>query len=498
MRKNHVIARRGLGNIVIAAIAVLLLGSCAVDGYEDESFSGGVTNTQLLSPNADSITVTASADGSKQTISWPVVYGAGGYLVSLYDIDDDSDAVVSDSIVDGSQMTVSRSEDTNYSFVIKTLGNTSLNNAEATSATSLLFNTFNPSYATIPSGTDLAQYFTDHPVPSEQASSNTAYDLEADGTYTCNGNVDFNYNWITLRCTSQSKRPTITMGADASFIAENGLTLKNLIIDGEKSTNPLILLNSVPDESTKNTIAAEKNYYYLENPFTIINCDIRNLADEVLNNNNIQYVIHTFLIDNSVFRFATGSGLSSSTYFDMYNNGAGINDFKASNSTFYNTTGNQMKYFIRYNNSTGPSRTGYSSGSVNLTSCTFYNIVPTGQIANYDGMKRSNNAVTYTLDHNIIVNTSENQFVRRYIAGNNWSGNGIKKFTQNTYIVDGADAWTWDAATSTGTGEASYDMSGTILSGDPEFKDPENGDFTVTGASQLNARSGDPRWLLSE
>ena len=499
MRKNHVIARRGLTNIIIAVIAVVLLGSCAIDGYKDESFSGGVTNTQLLSPNADSITVTASADGSKQTISWPVVYGAGGYLVSLYNVDDTSEVVASDSVVDGDQMTVSRTEDTNYSFVIKTLGNTSLNNSDAASSTTKTFNTFTQSYATIPSGTDLAQYFTDHPVPSNQASSNTAYDLEADGNYTCNGNVNFGLNWITLRCKSQSKRPTISMGANASFIMANGFSLKNLIIDGGQSTSPLILLSSTPDPATKNTLA-QKDYYYLENPFSIVNCYVKNMSNEVLDevsaSTNIRYVIHTFLIDNSVFSFATSGSMSSSTYFNMYNS-AGINDFKANNSTFYNTTSNQMKYFLRYYNGVGPSHTGYSSGSVNFTCCTLYNIVPTGQIANYDGMKGSN-LVTFTLDRNIIVNTSENQFVRRYIAGNNWSGSSINKFTQNTYTVNGADAWTWDATTSKGTGEASYDQSGTILSGDPGFKDPDNGDFTVTGTSQLKARTGDPRWLPSE
>ena len=47
------------------------------------------------------------------------------------------------------------------------------------------------------------------------------------------------------------------------------------------------------------------------------------------------------------------------------------------------------------------------------------------------------------------------------------------------------------------TGEAQYDQTGTIVAGNPGFKDAANGDFTVSGANQIASRNGDPRWLPS-
>jgi hypothetical protein len=312
------------------------------------------------------------------------------------------------------------------------------------------------------------------------------------------GNVDFNGNLMTLRTTDASNRATITVGANASLMTYNGLKLKNIIFDCAACTNSLILLNATPSTSIQNTVS-DKGYYYIENPFYISNCYIKDLPNEFLNNNKVQYCIHTFIVDNSVFRFATGSDMGSATYFNMYNNGACINDFTAKNSTFYNTTGSYTKYFLRYNNSGGPARTGYSSASVTLSSCTFYNICKSNQICNYDKMKNLA-SVTFTLSKNIIVNTGNQQFVRRFLAGGSASDASIKKFSYNTYTFDGANAWTiaTPGDVTTGTGEAQYDQSGTILSTDPGLKDPASGDFTVSGADQILNKTGDPRWLTTE
>ena len=75
---------------------VSMLWSCAEDGYDDETFRSTVTNSTLTSPAADGIVITPSADGKTQTISWKVVDGAGGYLVSLYDQGNMEEALVPD------------------------------------------------------------------------------------------------------------------------------------------------------------------------------------------------------------------------------------------------------------------------------------------------------------------------------------------------------------------------------------------------------------------
>ncbi|MBM6991684.1 MAG: DUF4957 domain-containing protein [Prevotella sp.] len=498
MKQEHFMKRRGIISLAIAAVT--LLSSCAVDGFDaNERFTSDVTGQTLASPSADSITFTANADGSKTTIHWPVVFGAGGFLCSVYDVSDEANPVtlVEDSVIDGNTMQVSRTEDTNYELRIKTLGNTKLNNADAPEATVVAFNSFTPAWKTIPDGSDIYQWIQENPLP--ETTDEVAIDLEANGHYTMSDNVDFLGTRVTLRTTSKTERATITLGNAASFQTYSGLGFKNLIFDCSNCTNPLILLSATPSETIKNIVSTAKNIYFIEDAFVISNCLIDNLADEVIDNNKVSYCIKTFLVDNSVFHFNTGSDMSSATYFNMYTAGnACINDFTARKSTFYNTSDASMKYFIRYNNSGGPKATGYTTASVNMLQCTLWNIVPNSQIANYDGMKRTAQ-VTFTLDRNIIVNTGGQQFVRRYIGGANWSDAGVKEFSQNTYVFDGVDAWTMPSTDpTTWTGEASYDQSGTILSGDPGFKDPANGDFTVSGSSQLGAQSGDPRWLPAE
>ena len=88
-----------------------------------------------------------------------------------------------EKVVDGCSLTLSRSEDTNYKFSIKTLGNTKYNNKDAESATEMSFSTFTPSFATIPAGIDLTTWFAENPIPEEAITTNLCYDLEAGQEY---------------------------------------------------------------------------------------------------------------------------------------------------------------------------------------------------------------------------------------------------------------------------------------------------------------------------
>ena len=56
----------------------------------------------------------------------------------------------------------------------------------------------------------------------------------------------------------------------------------------------------------------------------------------------------------------------------------------------------------------------------------------------------------------------------------------------NTYWNNGAK-----------TDQGNYDTSDTQLETDPGFADPENGDFTPTGADQVAKKTGDPRWFIT-
>ena len=178
---------------LLLGVAVFLMTSCAGDGFADESFvpGNGVTNTQLVSPSVDDITITPSADGSKQTIAWPVVNGAGGYQAILTNLT--TDEVMVDSIIDGLSFIVDREEDTNYQLDLKVLGNEKLGNT-AGEMVSKAFTTFSESNGTIANGTDLYEYFQTNPVPDPQEGAETdefIFDLVSNGEYTISQPLDF-------------------------------------------------------------------------------------------------------------------------------------------------------------------------------------------------------------------------------------------------------------------------------------------------------------------
>ena len=180
-------------------IALGLTVSCA-DHYDgNESWSPQVKNATLTSPEADKISITSSADGSSMTIAWPVVYGAGGYAVALYNVNDpDNPVLLKTDTIDGCSLRTDREEDTNYSLNIRTLGNPKYNNSEAKESTEYKFNTFLPTYAEIPDGSDLKEWFEANPIP-EDSTSHLCYDLTPGGSYTLSGKIDFGGHQVTLR-----------------------------------------------------------------------------------------------------------------------------------------------------------------------------------------------------------------------------------------------------------------------------------------------------------
>src|ERR1035437_3086526 len=148
---------------LMSIIAFTLLLSSCIDGYlKDWTFSSGVTNTTLLSPDSTKVVFSKDVKGNL-VVTWPVVYGAGGYQFSLYIVDDPNNLVAvgkENDLIDECAATRPLLEDTKYKVVIKTLGNTKYNNKEALLAASAHYSTLLPAYAVIPDGTDLFQYFT--------------------------------------------------------------------------------------------------------------------------------------------------------------------------------------------------------------------------------------------------------------------------------------------------------------------------------------------------
>lgn len=480
MKMNHFSLRGKVRLLSVIAVGAVLLSSCAQDGFDDdERWTSSVTGVTLVSPTADEISVSASADGSQTVISWPVVKGAGGYECTVMDVTDAENPAVVDgiqnSVIDRCQIAVTRVADHNYTFSIKVLGNDKLNNTGAEAATQLTFNSFTAALATIPEG-DITAFIAENPMPDEAKETEMAYDLIAGGHYTMSGSVDFGNKRVQLRTTDQNNPATITMTGNASISTATGLSIKNVNFDCSASTDPFIAYSETPDESTMGVISGSQNYYDIQQSLLIENCKITGVNDYFIYDNNIKYCVGTAIIRNCVVQL-TGSDVSGVIRFQ----GGYINDLTIDKSTFYGTADADAKYFVQYNNSGRNDRGGYASNSITYSNCTFYNVAYSGQWGNYNGFAGRNTSY-WNMTDCIFVNCGSNQITRRFLGGRTNSAN--RNFANNTYMYDGAFENT-----------SGYDDSATAIESDPMFADPANGNFTVGGSEQQTKRTGDPRWL---
>lgn len=480
MKMNHFSLKGKVRLLSVIAVGAVLLSSCAQDGFDDdERWTSSVTGVTLVSPTADEISVSASADGSQTVISWPVVKGAGGYECTVMDVTDaENPAVVDgiqDSVIDRCQIAVTRVADHNYTFSIKTVGNDKLNNTGAEAATQLTFNSFTAALATIPEG-DITTFIAENPMPDEAKETEMAYDLIAGGHYTMSGSVDFGNKRVQLRTTDQNNPATITMTGNASISTATGLSIKNVNFDCSASTDPFIAYSETPDESTMGVISGSQNYYDIQQSLLIENCKITGVNDYFIYDNNVKYCVGTAIIRNCVVQL-TGSDVSGVIRFQ----GGYINDLTIDKSTFYGTAGADAKYFVQYNNSGRNDRGGYASNSITYSNCTFYNVAYSGQWGNYNGFAGRSTSY-WNMTDCIFVNCGSNQITRRFLGGRTNSAN--RNFANNTYMYDGEFENT-----------SGYDDSATAIESDPMFADPANGNFTVGGSDQKTKRTGDPRWL---
>ncbi len=491
MKLNHLSTRGSIHALLPLALAALLLASCASDGFDDnEAFGSSVRNTTLSSPSIDDISIAASTDNSKTIITWKVVYGAGGYICSVYDISDpDAPAAVDgydNTLVDGCSLAVTREEDTNYRFVIRTAGNAELNNKEAETETRVEFNSFTATYATIPSGSDLAAWFAQNPVPEEATAEQLCYDLEPGGEYTLSADVDFDTRQVTLRTSSKTDHARITYtGNSVSIMTQTALTIKYVDIDCSASKEGVIELSETPDEGTLGATGSG-TYYNIQKSIVIDGCNIDGVKGNLIYDNNVAYCLETMLVRNCVIRRENSTEASNNISF--YFKGGFINDLSIQNSTIWNSSDVSSTYFVQYNNAGRCSRAGYNRNYVSYTNSTFYNIAHEGQMGNYSGFNGQSSS-TWVMTDCIFVDCGNKQVCRRFVGGAINSSDAT--FRNNTYMFEGEFE-------STDGSVDNYDLSGTAIEEDPGFRDPASGDFTVSGSAQLSKRTGDPRWLPEE
>ena len=458
----------------LAACALLAVG-CA-DHYDgDETWSPQVKNATLTSPDAGKITISPSADGSTMTIAWPVVYGAGGYAVELYNVNDpNSPVLVKTDTIDGCSLRVDREEDTNYSLTIRTLGNQKYNNREAQEQTEYKFNTFLPTYAEIPDGSDLKAWFAENPIPAD-STSHLCYDLVPGGNYTVSGKIDFYGHQVTLRSSSKANYANVVMGAGSYFNTYAGFTLKYLNINAEATNKPLISFSDEPEESIKNLIG-EKGYYFIMDPVVVQGCNITNLGSSIVASNSAKYDVRVVSINNTIVQLDKTLPAANNAAV-IYMKSGFISDFTIKNSTVYSREHTDC-FFIQHGGRP-KDVSDEEQRYVSILNCTLCNIAYGKNFCDYHNGQTTYH---YTLKNTIVVDCGKANFLTGLNKGQS-SDNPVWDVNNNTCWRDGSDA----SASQTG-----IKNPGLWLTTDPAI-DPANAKF-VPAAAQQEAGQGDPRW----
>ena len=486
--------------------AILLFVSCAKGFDDNETFSGGVTNAQLESPVIDdnSFSTLTNSDGTESVkITWPVVMGAGGYLLNVDLIEDPADptvttenpvVVMQDSVVDGSSVVFTKTEDATYKIKIKTLGNEKLNNKEAQESTDFKYVALVPA-TTIPVGEDIAEYINNQLKDSDKEQ---AFALEAGKSYVLNGIVDFRLNVITLRSTDKDNRPTVKVGASGGFMTQAGLKIKFINFDCSEMTGAgFLTLSGEPSETISikslgyDKDEANQDGYIINKPVIIQECNIKNLQNSLLYGNKKPWTLRDFRITDCIVQM---NNAGSNGVINLYGATGTIKDMTIKNSTFYNLVKNSSAYFIRYQNNSQPWK--YFGKSDNTSTHIISNNTFCKTFSNKDfgnNIPNDKTSMTQKVEYNIFYDVYR---LYQYLQSNN------KKSTVGNTI------WGVDGGTPNGndTGGRKDDNGNPFATlEDPAFVGPflqeldllkTNGgvDFEPKGAEAVKNRGGDPRW----
>lgn len=505
--KNKYLFSRGKTYALLLATGTLLWGSCAIGYDSPNGFDVGVSDTQMETPKQ--ITFAISVDGTFAKIGWPLVVGAKGYEVSIYNVDDPENPVIVDDyekkVIDGCSITVPVTEDSKYKLELRALGNEAYGNKDDEAPMVYNLSTLVPSVATIPNGSDIYTYLQEHPLPAV-SDEEVAIDLEADGVYTCSGPIDFGGQKMTFRG-DKLKRAVVNMTGKGSFYSFTGLKIKYINFDcSESSANSFIFMSAgtdmvdgkatLPDSIKSENLGYARNgelikdIYIVRNPVYISNCWIKDLPKSMIHDNEINCAWWYFTITNCIIQ---QRNKGSDPFINLQKKGKCIKHIDINNSTIYNVE-DSKGYWLRYNNSSnsnvqkvfGNTTSDHSTASVDFYRCTFCKTYSKQKMAN----NNNGTGMSTTMTHCIFYDIKQIRSL---------SAMGVKKFGFNFYYAytspDNADPTQKD---NSGTPFASvYDpkFAGDItLSLD--FTQPNAGvNFTPQEREVIVNSSGDPRWL---
>ena len=337
--------------LLVATIA--MCGSCA-DGYESpDGFDTGVKNQTLITP--DSLTFKVSTDGTQATISWPLIMGSKGFLVTMMNIDDAENPVVVDDydgkLVDGCSMTATIAEDSKYSFSFQAIGDTKRGNRDGEQFDTI-FSTLVPSICTIPNGSDIYTYLQENPLDS--VGGEVAIDLEPGGEYTMSGPVDFQYFNMTFRG-NKVKPAIVKMTGNAAFYTYSGLKFKFLRFDMTECTATGFLCMSntnLPDSILSQNLGYMRNgspikgIYNILDPIYFSDVWFKNLSGSFIYDNEVSCAWWNLTVTDCIIQMNN----TKRTFISFEKKGVGIKYLTIKNSTIYNICDNSTSYFLRFSN----------------------------------------------------------------------------------------------------------------------------------------------------
>ena len=286
--------------------------------------------------------------------------------------------------------------------------------------------------------------------------------------------------------------------AKQTIVADKAIAItgKNVIIDVEHN-DPFILLSKtptggfMPKSSTEaaapalnRAAAVEYTDYYKFDELTLSGLKVNGLKNSIIYDNNVKYCVIDLTIDDCVMQLETEAVKNDALIAFQ---AGGVNNLTIKNSTFYGNN-EVAKYFVRYNNSARIDRFGFDKAddtwSFTYENNTFYGLLKSdGQWGNYSGIVGKSAQGIVTVKNNIWYNCDA-QTMRRMLGSKNFSQfSKASQMENNTFFVGGAAA-----------DQGNYG-NGSDLTGEPGFKRPAEGDFTLSAYSeQFDKKTGDPRW----
>ena len=471
-------------------MVVGVLVTACTKGYDlDPGFESLVQNSTLSTLSPDDITCKSSTDGSKFTFEWPVIHGAGGYEVKLFNVSDpDNPVLVKADTVDACHVDMPREDDTNYMVTVRGLNNPKLGNVEKSEATEKKFSTFSPTYCTIEHDkyTDLKTYFDENPLRTDTTGM-LCIDLEGGKEYTLSGDIDFGGRYITIRGNNKNSHAKLTLAAGAKFVTFGSFYMKYMDIDCSNTSKAIVELSETPDDSLKNHVGTS-GYFFIEDPIVFQSCNIQNLESYVISD-AAKYVVRVLTLNDCIVQIVRDSStpnwanpiinLKKSSY---------VTDFLVKNSTIYSKIRLTNAPFLTYNGRPKELNDESELQKISFVSSTLYNL-SYGNNFRGDTRTQGQKSNYFTVEKCIIVDCGKKNFINSLIR--QLSTNPTVSYYKNTYWWNGENVKESQVCDG-------GDRSGTALDTDPAFLDPADDDLTPQGEDQILNQTGDPRWYNAD